>query len=84
MNILNESNERTVSAPNWLIELPYVYRRGDNPCGDNAYYNCHCCGIEMLAEEVGFISAGATYANGEFAPCPSCGEVNPIDRDDKH
>lgn len=54
-----------------------------NYAGENAYYYCHYCGIELFSEEVGDVVAGTIYANGEFAPCPECGKENSIDRDDE-
>ena len=53
-----------------------------NFAGDNAYYSCSACGIELFGADVGCIGAGETYANGEFAPCPECNSENSIDRDD--
>lgn len=52
-----------------------------NFAGENAYYSCAFCGIEIFGEEVGCVSSGRTCANGEFAPCPECGKENHIDRD---
>jgi len=54
-----------------------------NFAGENAYYYCHYCGIELTGEEVGQIVAGDNYNNGEFAPCPECNNENSIDRDDE-
>jgi predicted RNA-binding Zn-ribbon protein involved in translation (DUF1610 family) len=52
-----------------------------NFAGDDAYYHCNSCGLELNGEEVGEVAAGSNYANGEFAPCPECGKENSIDRD---
>lgn len=54
-----------------------------NPVGDNAYYSCQKCGLELQGEEVGTVAAGETYANGPHAPCPECEEINFIDRDEE-
>ena len=54
-----------------------------NFAGEDAYYSCHSCGYELAGEEVGEVAAGRNCANGEFAPCPACGEENSIDRDDE-
>jgi len=54
-----------------------------NLAGDEAYYLCHSCGIELNGEEVGDVVAGRNCANGEFAPCPVCGYESPIDRDNE-
>jgi hypothetical protein len=54
-----------------------------NFAGENAYYSCDSCGLELNGEEVGEIAAGSNKANGEFAPCPSCNSENPIDRDNE-
>ncbi len=54
-----------------------------NFAGENAYYSCDYCGLEIIGEEVGDVEAGRNCANGEFAPCPTCGEENSVDRDDK-
>jgi len=53
-----------------------------NFVGENAYYHCRKCGIELIGKEVGVVDAGVNYANGEFAPCPNCTDENLIDRDD--
>lgn len=52
-----------------------------NFAGEQAYYCCGHCGIELHGEEVCDVAAGDNKANGEFAPCPECGEENSIDRD---
>lgn len=54
-----------------------------NFAGEKAYYACVGCGLELLGDEVGDVAAGDNYANGEFAPCPKCGVLNSIDRDDE-
>jgi len=59
----------------------YAYKRGTNPAGPRAYYYCHHCGIELHGDEIGFVAAGPSYANGEHGRCPSCGEENAVDRD---
>ena len=75
---------KTMTSQNFLrlvSILPFAYKRGNNPAGDCAYYSCSDCGIEILGEDVGYVGAGTTYANGEFAPCPRCKTDNPVDRD---
>jgi hypothetical protein len=64
-----------------LASLPHAYTRGNNPAGSKAYYSCGDCGIELYGEEVGFVAAGPSYANGERCRCPRCGEENSVDRD---
>jgi len=54
-----------------------------NFAGENAYYHCDSCGLELNGDEVGSVAAGRSYANGEFAPCPKCGYENSIDRDNE-
>ncbi len=54
-----------------------------NFAGENAYYSCTKCDVELLGEQVGYVAAGRYCANGEQAPCPECGGENPIDRDDE-
>lgn len=61
--------------------LPFAYNLGNNPYGDNAYYSCGHCGFTAHAEEVGYIAAGASYANGEHSRCPRCGKENAVFRD---
>jgi hypothetical protein len=61
--------------------LPFAYKRGNNPAGDAAYYHCGHCGIELHAEQVGFVAAGCNYANGEHSRCPRCGKENAVFRD---
>lgn len=64
--------------------IPISKRKRINPAGENAYYSCQDCGIELVGEEVGIVAAGPTYANGEHAHCPECGEINSIFRDDEN
>lgn len=54
-----------------------------NYAGENAYYHCCSCGIELNGQEVSEVSAGRFCANGEQAPCPNCNNENSIDRDDE-
>ncbi len=60
--------------------MPFAYKRGTNPTDENSYYSCSYCDLELLEELVGFVAAGPTYANGEFAKCPRCGEENYVKR----
>ena len=53
-----------------------------NHVGDNAYYHCGSCGIELNSQEVAYVEAGRNCASGPLAPCPECGSENSIDRDD--
>lgn len=67
-----------------IKKMPHAYTYGNgNPCGDMAHYHCSYCDLELLGEDVRWVAAGNTYANGEFAPCPNCGEENHIDRDEE-
>jgi hypothetical protein len=67
-----------------IKKMPHAYTHSNgNPCGDDADYSCSYCGLHLIGDEVRWVAAGPTYANGEFAPCPNCGEENSIDRDDK-
>lgn len=65
-----------------LSKMKYAYKAGKNPAGDRAYYSCGHCDLMLVAEEVGYVAAGTTYANGEFSPCPNCGNENSVDRDE--
>jgi hypothetical protein len=65
-----------------LRELKYSYTPGNNPAGEKAYYHCSHCDLELHGEAIGYVGAGSMYANGEHAPCPSCGEENSIERDE--
>jgi rubrerythrin len=64
-----------------LSKMKYAYKSGNNPAGETAYYYCHECGLELYAEQVGYVVAGTNYANGEFAQCPLCGSENVVHRD---
>lgn len=72
----------TIKNSQFLASLPHAYRTGSNPAGDSAYFYCNDCGLELHGEEVGFVAAGPTYANGEYATCPSCGEEHAVYRED--
>ena len=51
-----------------------------NQVGENAYYHCRACGIELVGDDVSVVPAGRTTANGVWAPCPDCGTENSLDR----
>lgn len=55
-----------------------------NYAGENAYYHCNSCGIELTGEDVSSVPAGDNKANGEFAPCPECESENSIDRGEEN
>lgn len=59
-----------------LIEL--LDKKLINIAGDDAYYHCGGCGMELLGEDVGECAAGGTNASGDYAPCPKCGVENSI------
>ncbi len=65
-----------------IQDLKYAYTPGNNPAGENAYYHCSHCGIELHGEEIGYVAAGTNYANGEHSACPRCGLENPVERDE--
>ena len=65
-----------------LREMKFSYTLGNNPAGENAYYHCSYCDLELHGDAIGYVGAGSMYANGEHAPCPSCGEENSIERDE--
>ena len=67
----------------YLVMLPYSYRMGNNPCGDNAGYYCHSCDLELFGREIGYVVSGTEYANGEYSKCPRCGKENYVERDEK-
>nr|CAS02725.1 putative integron gene cassette protein [uncultured bacterium] len=65
-----------------MLDMKHAYKPGNNPAGEQAYYYCHHCGLELHGDDVGYMAAGSNYANGEFAPCPRCCEENSVHRDD--
>lgn len=67
-----------------LATMIYAYKNGPYPSGPNAYYYCETCGLELNGDDVGFVAAGDIYTNGEFAPCPQCGNEHSIERDDEN
>ena len=65
-------------------KLPYAYTyKQGNPAGKKAHFSCSHCDFELLGEEVKIVAAGTDYADDEWAPCPRCGEENPVERDDE-
>ncbi len=76
----SEDTAGAVAQERLVSLLPFAYKRGNNPAGKNACYSCSECDIEILGDDVGYVGAGVTYANGEFAPCPQCKTENPVDR----
>ena len=77
-----EQERGSASELTQLLGMPHSYKRGNNPAGENARYYCNFCGLELYGDQVGYVAAGAIYANGEPPPCPQCGEENSVDRDD--
>jgi hypothetical protein len=65
-----------------LRNMPYAYKPGNNPAGENACYHCGDCGLELLGGQVGFVAAGTNYANGEHSACPCCGKEHAVFRDE--
>jgi len=85
---LNHDSELFIPEPldrmeQMLVKMKYAYTygRGGNPAGENAYYHCSHCDLELHGKHVGYVSAGSMYANGEHSKCPRCGEENPTERD---
>jgi len=66
-----------------LAGMKHSCRSGTNPAGPEARFSCSHCGLELFGDEIGYVAAGTNYANGEFAPCPKCGEEGSIERDDE-
>jgi transposase-like protein len=64
-----------------ISKLEHAYRSGANPAGKDARYYCQYCDLQLFGDEVGYVAAGATYANGEHSACPRCGEENAVFRD---
>jgi len=83
---MNNDNELVIPKPldrmeQMLVKMKYAYTYGGNPAGDNAYYHCSHCDLELHGNHVAYVGAGTNYANGEHSKCPRCGEENPTERD---
>lgn len=76
---LPQNDDRMIRS---LLGMKYSYKRGTNPAGNNAFYYCDDCGLELHGIHVAYVGAGTEYANGEHSKCPRCGEENAIFRDE--
>lgn len=70
---------QTAIDEGWLSDDGMLSDNINNPAGENAYYSCDSCGIELNGDEVGRYNS----ASGEFCLCPECSTLNSIDRDNE-
>lgn len=52
------------------------YHKSDS----QSQYTCDSCGLELYGAEGDNMTVGVFYPNGEFVPCPACGELNRVER----
>lgn len=72
--------------PNHKHDLEKKYKKHKliNMAGENAYYYCGSCGLELHGETVGAVAAGSTYADtDEHGYCPECNAENSVNWDNE-
>jgi len=52
-----------------------------NYAGENAYYYCNGCGVELVGEEVGEVGASNSLGSSDYGYCPICGKDNVVNWD---